>query len=113
MLKSSQIISRQTCKPTYHLILLLLGSHVLYWSFDTLSNFSVMEGTELLENFDPRVPGQVVTDLVIYLTPFIQTKVLESLEYVNSCEKFKGLPVRDTPDVSRCLPLYLLTFSTM
>ena len=42
-----------------NIVIFHLGNHVLYWSFDTLDNFTTNERTEQV-NFDPRVTGQVL-----------------------------------------------------
>ena len=55
----SNLSSRAVERISYTLIFAIsyLGEHVLYWSFDTLDNLTIMEGSEQV-NFDPRVKNR-------------------------------------------------------
>ena len=60
-----------------YIVLLFLGKHVLYWSFDTLENVILMQGNEQMD-YDALVDGQVkctfyLINLIIKLYSFIKT----------------------------------------
>ena len=60
-----------------YIVLLFLGKHVLYWSFDTLDNVILMQGNEQMD-YDALVDGQVkctvyLINLIIKLYSFIKT----------------------------------------